>query len=115
MVRSLRFAGWSLAMLTAVLLATGSASAQIGAIGQERFEAIGGHLPAAIGRLTDHLVRTNPVAERNGQADHALEADDGGKLSADHLRHQESDIDFGRGDPLGNSVAQTRPVVSLDK
>ena len=44
-----------------------------------------------------------------------LEADAGCKLSADHLRHQESDIDFGRGDPLGNSVAQTRPVVSLDK
>jgi hypothetical protein len=33
MARSLRFAGWSLAMLTAVLLTSGSASAQIGGIG----------------------------------------------------------------------------------
>src|SRR6476661_4559299 len=33
MARSLRLAGWSLAMLTAVLLASGSASAQIGGIG----------------------------------------------------------------------------------
>ena len=33
MARSLRLAGWSLAMLTAVLLASGSVSAQIGGIG----------------------------------------------------------------------------------